>query len=203
MKCAFCKQPAGFFESYHDECYNNVMATLKKLEGVINSYNKNHIDAKKAKATLLDLVSTNRMYQNYLESQIVDMQAIRTNEIAVYEESGMRVSESKNRCKMVSTGYRYEKKPVWNETESMIGNNTTIVITDKAVYMIQAEKAMRYPYSKIVNLGYDEKWGYVYFDVKTTSPYPHRFTIRSVNRKNDKTANLCLFLNCLMRYQEE
>ena len=71
---------------------------------------------------------------------------------------------------------------------------------DQDVYKRQA---MRYPYSKIVNLGYDEKGGYVYFDVKATSPYPHRFTIRSVNRKNDKTANLCLFFNCLMGYQEK
>lgn len=204
MKYIFCNQRTGSFNSYHADCYNKVRETLTKIEIIINDYNQNKLDEQKAKFQLLEYASSDGLYKNYLEHEIVDMTAIRTNEIIIYVEPGTSVSESKNRCKMVETGYRYERKPVWNEKNCVIGNNVKIVVTDKAIYMILLEKALRYPYNKIVNLDYDEKWRYTYFDVKTASPYPHRFFIRTINKKErNKAANICLFLKCLMGYKEK
>lgn len=169
------------------------------MESIINDYNQDKVAAREAKSKLVELASSDRLYKNYLENDIADMTIIRTNEILIYTECGIRVSESKNRCKMVESGHRYEKRPVWSESNHPIGNNMKMAVTDQAVYMLLMDKAMRYPFSKIVNLGYDDKWRYVYFDVKTTSPYPHRFSIRANTKKEkNKEANIGLLIQCLM-----
>lgn len=199
MKCIFCQEPCGILKSYHDDCIQKTQALLYKMEGIVNEYNKQKINQAYAKGELRGLASSEKLYQTYIEHQIFDKTAIWVNETVIYVESGLCISESKNSCEMVRTGFRYEKKPVWNEKNYLIGKNVSIAMTDKSVYLLLHEKAMRYPYQKIVNLGYDEKWRYAFFDVKTSSPLPHRFLIRSVNKKEkSKLDNVCLFLNCLI-----
>lgn len=201
MRCVFCNEPAGFLKSYHDACYQKVQALLNKMEKIVNEYNQETIHVADAKKELISIALSSELYQNYVRYEIFNITAIRTNETIVYVESGLNISESKNRCRMVETGYRYEKKPVWTETDNLIGSNVSVAMTDKSVYLLIQGKAMMYPYGKIVNLGYDEKCGYAYFDVKTASPYPHRFSISSLNRKDkNKAGNVCLFLKCLMGY---
>jgi hypothetical protein len=174
---------------------------LQKVELIINKYNQESISAKDVKNQLVALASSDCLYKNYLEHKIFDKTAIRTNETVIYIENMVSISESKNRCKMIDTGYRYEKMPTWNENNQLIGENVSIVFTDKGIYMLLNASTMMYPYNKIVNLGYDEKREYAYFDVKTSSPYPHRFTIGSFLKKDKGTAqNVCLFLNCLVGY---
>ncbi len=91
--------------------------------------------------------------------------------------------------------------PVWNEPNKIIEEDTRIVFTDKSINMLLCTLVMRYPYDKIVNLGYDEKWNYAYFDIKTASPYAHRFTVRSfAKRDRQKAQSVCLLLKCLIGY---
>ncbi|MBQ5755570.1 MAG: hypothetical protein IIV90_07850, partial [Oscillospiraceae bacterium] len=70
---------------------------------------------------------------------------------------------------------------------------------DKAIYLLGFEKTYIYPYDKIVNIGYEHnRDGTAYFDVKTTSPHPHRFRLWATNgRTPSKGQNITLFLNCL------
>lgn len=201
MKCIFCKNPAGLLKSYHEDCYDKIQMFLRKMEQIVNQYNQESITAKDAKNQLVSLASSDCLYKNYLEHEILDKTAIRTNETVIYIENMVSISESKNRCKMVETGYRYEKMPTWNETNQLIGENVSIVFTDKSIYMLLNNSAMMYPYNKIVNLGYDEKQGDAYFDLKTSSPYPHRFSIKPFIKKDkSKAQNVCLFLKCLIGY---
>lgn len=201
MKCRFCKQPAGFMKGYHKECYESAESTMKQLERVVNEYKDYDVVPAKAKDEIIKVVSSNELYRNHLEYQIIDKKAIHTSEIVIHVEYGMTIRESKNRCKMVETGYRYEKKPVWNESNLILDKSGTVIFTDKAVYLYVGSQTMRYPYNKIVNIGFEKSWAtvYAYFDVKTSSPFAHRFEISSyVKEKNsEKEQNICLFLHCL------
>lgn len=196
MQCIYCKEQVGFLQSYHKECYNKIQQLLQRMKNIADQNTTNAEGKKDVRKELVDLASSDNLYRNYLAHKIWDMTTIRTNETIIYIESGLHISESKNRCKMTQTGHRYEKKPVWGETDIVIGNNLTAVLTDKSIYMLQ-ENSIMYQYYKIVNLGFDEKWGYAYFDVKTSSPYPHRFTIRSYNKKErSKVQAIYMFLGC-------
>lgn len=200
MRCIFCNEYAGFLQSRHDDCYQKARQHLEGLEQIVNQYAQGTIDAKDAKTALISLTKSNVFYENYLKHQLWNHTAIRTNETIIYIESMVSIMESKNRGSMVSTGFRYEKKPEWNVANQLICENAEVVFTDKQIYMLLGigKGDPSYSYSKIVNLGYNEKWGHAYFDVATTSPIPRRFSIKSLS-KSEKTKSLrvYLFLNCL------
>ncbi|MEG0527593.1 hypothetical protein ACWG0P_09470 [Amedibacillus sp. YH-ame6] len=201
MKCIFCKQPARFLKSYHSACMEEKQEIILKIKNIIQNVQEHVICAVDGKVELVKLVSSNLFYKNYLKHEINDCTAIRTNETIIYIESGLKFSKSMNSYKMVRTGYRYEKVPSWNVTNVLVGQNVQLVFTDKSVYMLFDGKVLSYSYKKIVNLGVEENLRYTYFDIKTSSPYPHRFFIQSFC-KNDsiKIQNVYLFLSCLMDY---
>ena len=111
-------------------------------------------------------------------------------------EKKVSVSEQKNRCTMVRTGYKWNKQPVWNPSNDLLSENTEVVFTDKAIYFLFGGTSMRYPYNKIVNMGFNRAEfmlpAQAYFDVKTTSPFPHRF-LCGVNWKKKKPESLACF----------
>lgn len=201
MKCFFCNESAGFLKAYHEGCYEATQNHLRKFDEIVTRYYNKEIDYYDAKEKIIKWASSNIYYENYVKSKIYDMTSIRTNENVIYVEAGLTLYESKNRCKMVETGYRYERNPVWRESSIYIGNNLNIAYTENALYILNNSSSLRYEYSKIVNLGYDEKKGHSYFDVKTASPYPHRFLIES-DLKDDKikAQNVYMILHCLSRY---
>lgn len=105
---------------------------------------------------------------------------------------------------MVRTGYRWERKSVWNPASVLLSDCADIVFTDKAVYPLLMGSGMRYPYGKIVNIGYKAARFMVseevFFDVKTTSPFPHRFSIWNKYDK-EKTEKVNLVLNCISGFE--
>lgn len=197
MKCTYCNLPAGFMKSYHQECYEQVVPIVKEIETIINLFNSEKISAQIVKDKLIKAANKDMLYKNHMKNSTNNNIDIRSSELIIHCENMMTASESKNRFKMIRTGYRYEKKPVWNVTNFKLGDNVVIVFTDQSIYLLFFETSMRYPYNKIVNFGYDERGGFAYFDVKTTSPHPHRFYISSMSRRESfKSKNVYSFINC-------
>lgn len=198
MRCIFCKESTGLFKTYHDDCYHKVQAVLQRIEYTLNAYTRSDTGAEEAKQELVSLASSECLYQNYLEHEIYDKTAVRVEETLIYLESGLNISESENRCSMIRTGYRYEKKPVWNEKELRIGENVTVVLTDQKIHMLLQDKDRAYQYKQIVNAGFEEEGRYAYFDLKTASQYPHRFSIRPFKKtEKTKAQNISLFIKLL------
>lgn len=198
MICVFCKKPAGFLKSQHFECYDATQKLLQKMEKVVNQYNSEPIDHSTAKKELVALVSSDALYKNYLLHEIADKTAIRTKDIIIYSERMVTISESKNRCSMLRTGLSYSRYPVWKECNKLLCEYGQVVFTDKGIYLLLTDAIMMFTYNKIVNIGFDDVRNCTYFDIKTSSPFSHRFSIRATNRKDkNKVQNVCLFLNCL------
>ncbi|MBR6618191.1 MAG: hypothetical protein IKL00_10035 [Oscillospiraceae bacterium] len=201
MKCIFCKQPAGFLKSYHDDCQKSADNVRQQIEDILNQYKSDDIVPAEVKQQIRDLVVSNNKYKNYVESMVYDKTTIYNNEVVIYVESMLRISESKNRCRMVETGFRYEKKPCWDNGTLILDNSGIVIFTDKAIYFYVNSKTMRYPYNKIVNYGYDKIFSskYAYLDVKTSSPFPHRFSFTDTYKGKDglKEQNIVLFIHSL------
>ena len=198
MNCKYCNESAGFMQSFHNECNEKFEELLIKRDDIIYECNSDNSDGKSVKIELMNLAK-NKIYSNYMNNSIIDKTIIRTKEVIIHVESSMKVYESKNRCTMTRIGYSYEKTPIWKEYTQLIGKLTTIVYTDESIYIILFNSVMRYPYKKIVNVGYDEKKNYLYFDVKTTSPYAHRFMIGEHVKLFEKEVKLMLkLLNSLV-----
>lgn len=123
-----------------------------------------------------------------MASKLIDRTTKYTDETIIHIESGLKIFESKNRCKMVESGYRYEKMPTWSEKEYLLDNSGAIIFTDAAIYLYVNSKTMRYPYTKIVNYGFEKIFtmNQAYFDVKTSSPFPHRFSFTDTFREKNK-----------------
>lgn len=201
MKCIFCKQPAGFMRRYHIDCHHKTEIIIQQIETMINQYKDIDVVPKNAKHQLKELANSSILYKNYMDSKLIDRTTIYTDETIIHIESGLKIFESKNRCKMVETGYRYEKRPTWSEKEYLLDNSGHVIFTDSAIYLYVNSKTMRYPYYKIVNYGFEKIFtmNQAYFDVKTSSPFPHRFSFTDTFREKNgrKEQNICLFLHFL------
>lgn len=201
MKCIFCKQPVGFMHRYHSDCHHKTEIIIQQIETMINQYKDIDVVPKNAKHQLKELANSSILYTNYMVSKLIDRTTIYSDETIIHIESGVKIFESKNRCKMVETGYRYEKRPTWSEKEYLLDNSGYIIFTDVAIYLYVNSKTMRYPYNKIVNYGFEKIFtlNQAYFDVKTSSPFPHRFSFTDTfqERNRRKEQNICLFLHFL------
>lgn len=189
-------------KNYHEECCKKVDFTLSRIQDVLNR-NKGYEEvSKEEKQKLKDIAASDKLYVNYLTHKLIDPTTIFSKEIIIYAEDMVKISESKNRCKMVETGYMYEKMPTWNESTLILDDAGTVIFTDCAVYLQVEGSVMRYPYKKIVNYGYEKSWlmQYAYFDVKTTSPFPHRFSFTDTfkSKEGEKEQNICLLLHSLI-----
>lgn len=198
MKCIFCNQPAGFLKKYHEDCFNKTQTIIQKIEKLINQYNKDNVNDLEAKQQIVKLASSDIRYENYLLNEIIDKSKIHSSDILIYNEKMVSIWESKNRCTMKRTGLSYARYPEWSESNQLLCNLGTVVFSDKSLYLILDEKAIVYPYKKIIDVGYTNDSKHAYFDVKTSSPYPHRFFIRAFEKKDKSSAqNVCVFLNFL------
>lgn len=169
---------------------------MASIENIVNIYNRDGVDFVDAKQAIIDLVSANDLYNNYLWNCINTKSDIRTNDILIHVETSLTIFESKNRKTMERTGVSFARDPKWNVSSYMIEEMETVAFTDKNIYLLGFNGTMIYPYNKIINIGYED--GYAYFDVKTSSPYPHRFEIKATDKKDvSKAQNIILFLNLL------
>ena len=202
MKCMYCKKQVGFMKVVHEECEYTMSNMFKKMKSIFDMKIAGDITAKEARIKARELSLSNGMYRNFMESAVIDKTVIQMNEVVIYSDRSFRISESKNRCKMVETGYRYEKMPTWSEKNFLLDENGYVYFTDQAIYLYVGGKTMRYPYSKLVNCGYEKLWSmhHAYFDVKTSSPYPHRFTLSDTfkNKGGEKEQKLTEFLRGLI-----
>lgn len=166
-------------KTYHEDCRISAEGTLNQIQNIVNEHREDEVVSDEIKRLLKETALSNDLYMNFMKSQPIDKTIIHTNETIIYAESNLVIRESKNRCKMVESGYRYEKMPTWSEKEFLLDKDGAIIFTDVAVYLQAGTKMMRYPYKKIVNYGYEKIWTlqYAYFDIKTSSPYPHRFSL--------------------------
>ena len=196
MNCKFCNKSAGFMKSFHLECKSKAEKCMKSIEHIINIYNQDGIDFIDAKQSIMDLISSNSLYSNYLWNCVGSKSEIRTNEFLIHVETLVTIYESKNRKTMERTCLSYARYPMWNVSSYKIEEMATVAFTDKSIYLLGFNAVMVFPYKKIINIGFEN--GYAYFDVKTNSPYPHRFEINAVNYKDlSKPKNITLFLNLL------
>ena len=206
MKCRYCGKKCGFFDSYHVSCQEKIDAVVSRLNSIINDYNQGRLNGLQGKNLLIDKVKGEPLYKDYLWNNIVPQSSVNGNEVILYIEDRITVCEQKNRCKMVETGYRWEKMPVWNESLLKLANTARIIFTDKAIYLELNKNCMRYPYTKIVNVGFEKTFfkSNAYFDVKTSSPFPHRFYLSPYEtNKVNKAENICLYLYCILGFRHE
>ena len=196
MKCKFCNNSAGFMKSFHLNCKSKAENCMSSIENIVNIYNCDGIDFVDAKQSIIDLVCSNDLYNNYLWNCINTESDIRTNDILLHVETSLSICESKNRKTMERVGNSYARYPMWNVSSYKIEELATVAFTDKNIYLLGFNGTMIYPYNKIINIGYEN--GYAYFDVKTASPYPHRFEIKATDKRDvSKAQNIILFLNLL------
>lgn len=202
MKCPYCNYYAGFFKSYHETCKDSAEKTLKQIESILNQHRTDENVSKSVKQQIKNIAASDLMYKNYLYSKITDKSVIHYSEVVIHVESQIRILESKNRCKMVETGYRYEKMPSWSEKELLLDNSGSLIFTDRAMYLYVKSGTRRYDYEKIVNYGIDKVLSryHAYFDIKTSSPFPHRFLLTSAikEKRGEKEKNITLLLHSLL-----
>lgn len=202
MKCLICGKQCGLLKVYHEECKALVYNAEAEINTILHKHQFGYLND--GKSEIISLVENDTLYKNYLMKQICDKSQIYNNEIVLQVEKKVSVSEQKNRCTMVRTGYKWNKQPVWNPSNDLLSENTEVVFTDKAIYFLFGETSMRYPYNKIVNMGFNRAEfmlpAQAYFDVKTTSPFPHRFFMWSKLEK-EKARKLSLFLSCISGFK--
>jgi len=177
-RCIYCNQPAGFLKIYHEDCHVQINRLKTKIVETFEMYYKGNISYSDTREKVLALIKQKR------ELQVADMvhpreHELLPNEKVIYAIKYAQLMESKNTCKMTRTGLSYEKHPVWDVTESCLDDRGAFYLTNLHIILGIAEKGyMKFPLKKIVNCGNLSNWAnYPFFDVATSSPYPHRFTI--------------------------
>ena len=166
-----------------NECNAKVNQLLKDcLCEDINEYD--------AYRDIVNIIYNTPEYKTYLNS-LINNYELQPGEQVVFISVPVEVYESKNTCKMERTGLSYERHPIWNVTETKIAYCEKIIITDRRVFIPTYQGTRNYSFKKFVNTGvYNDRKNKAFFDLKTTSPYPHRFIIKAMYDKD-----ICEFEN--------
>lgn len=181
MKCKLCGKPTEkLLQNHHKECADMLRARLNSMDDVINDYKAGKTCFDEAKIKLIE-VSSDEYVQKFFWNKIYPRSEIRTDDKLIFSQNSIRVSEEKNRCHMERTGLSYAKYPKWECIRSVIFSNATFVMTDTGIYFID-DNTLYIPYNKIVGVGIENS-GFsgseVYFDVKTSSPHRHRYSLQT------------------------
>ena len=107
---------------YWGRCSWSWLALVYNAEAEINTILHKHQFGylNDGKSEIISLVENDTLYKNYLMKQICDKSQIYNNEIVLQVEKKVSVSEQKNRCTMVRTGYKWNKQPVWNPSNDLL-----------------------------------------------------------------------------------
>ena len=207
-KCRRCGRDAGFLSTYCGLCYEKDMREKEEkkqrvkdgkafMYDVLESYEDDEFDYKTAYSEIINYIDDNDDFAEYLESSI-DSRELLPNERIIYKTSSIDVIERKNSCKMERTGYSYERYPIWDVRDTKISNSNTILISNMRIYLYTTTGLRLYPLNKIVNAGsYSDTMAF--FDVKTTSPYPHRFIIQGNSYKAEDVKKLANLLEIVFK----
>lgn len=155
----------------------------------IDEYHLGATSVSIAKAKLIEASSESHI-QNLFWGTIHSRNEIRSYDKLVFSQNLVDVYEEKNRCHMERTGLSYAKYPKWEYGSQRISQLGTVALTDSGIYILDA-KSIYIPYSRIIDVGVNTpllRVQEVYFEVKTTSPYRHRYSICAGDRKDKNLA---------------
>ena len=197
MKCIYCgKKTERFFDVAHQECYNKYFTHGNSLLDICKEYDNGNVGHKTAVESLVKLCKEDNYCYKSLDSDINRFEDImRKNDCPIFFTNCSSIVEEKNTCRMESIGWG-ETRPSWKVTKKTLSHSGEILITDKNIYINLIGTKLIFPLNKI-ELVKEDFYNSVYFDVKTTSPYPHRFYINFKNMKEKEDSNLYYFLSCL------
>lgn len=197
MRCRYCgEKTERFFDVAHQECHDKYLIHSNALLNICKEYESGNIEHKAAVKSLVELCQ-DKNYRNKLLDNDIDNFAdiMRKGDCPIFFTDCASVVEEKNRCRMESVGWR-ENRPSWNVEKKKLSHRGELLITDKNIYINLIGTKLIFPLNKI-ELVKEDFYNSVYFDVKTTSPYPHRFYINFKNMKEKEDSNLYYFLSCL------
>lgn len=199
MKCKLCGKPTeGFFQAYHQACMDSLQKELAVLDKLIIDYENGTLSGDQARRGIIQASSVQPL-ENFLWNKVYNRTTITYSNRLIFCDSGIEVLEEKNRCTMVRTGLSYARYPRWACNTIKLCDYATLALTDSGVYCLD-KNDLYIPYSKIVDVGVDCSFRckYLYFDVKTTSPHRHRYSLRLVaNREDNYINNICSLLRIM------
>lgn len=108
MKCLICGKQCGLLKVYHEECKALVYNAEAEINTILHKHQFGYLND--GKSEIISLVENDTLYKNYLMKQICDKSQIYNNEIVLQVEKKVSVSEQKNRCTMVRTGYKWNNR---------------------------------------------------------------------------------------------
>lgn len=197
MKCIYCGEKTNrFFDVAHQECHDKYLEHSNSLLNVCKEYENGNIEHKTAVKFLVELCQDKSYCNKSLERDINEFEDImRKGDCPIFVAKYFTVVEEKNRCRMKSVGYN-EARPSWNVEKKILSTIANLLITDKNLYIDLTGTKIFFPLNKI-ELVKEDYFNSVYFDVKTSSPYPHRYYLSFKNTKEKEESNLYYFLSCL------
>lgn len=194
MRCKLCDKPTGkLFGMYHESCKLKLKSEISDMDSVLNEFENDIYTWEFARRKLIEITASgyiNRFYTN----NIIQKSDIDTHDSVIYSYHSTEVLEEKNRCQMKCSGNSYARYPHWKPITYKISNSATIVLTDYSLYILDSY-VLRFPYSKIVNIGTETLFGKTafFFDVKTSSPHRHRYTVYVHDKKDSQTVTQHLY----------
>lgn len=197
MKCIYCgKKTERFLDITCRECYDKYLNYRMPLLTVCKDYEEGKIEHKKAVQTLVELSQKESHYNEVLLQDIDEFKdIIRKSDCPIYISKYFTVAEEKNSCRMKSIGWG-ETRPSWNVEKKTLSNFASVLITDKNLYIDLSGTKMLFSLNKI-ELVKEDNLNTVYFDIKTSSPYPHRLYFIFKNEREKYESNLYYFLSCI------
>lgn len=197
MKCIYCgKKTERFFDVAHKECHENYLSYSNSLLHICKEYENGNIEHKTAVKSLVELCKDKNYCNKSLDKDINNFGDImRKGECPIFITKYFTVVEEKNSCRMKSVGW-HETRPSWNVEKKTLSNIAELLITDKNLYIDLIGTKIIIPLNKI-ELVKEDYFNSIYFDVKTSSPYPHRYYLNFKNKKEKEESNLYYFLSCL------
>jgi len=197
MKCIYCGEniKSWFFRA-HQECYDQYIDQYNEVLKICVDYEKGNVEHSVAVKSLIKMTEQDNFYKKILLQDTETFNdIIRKNDIPIFFSKYFSVVEEKNSCRMKSVGW-HETRPSWNVEKKTLSNIAELLITDKNLYIDLIGTKIIIPLNKI-ELVKEDYFNSIYFDVKTSSPYPHRYYLNFKNKKEKEESNLYYFLSCL------
>ena len=197
MKCIYCGEniKSWFFRA-HQECYDKYIDQYNEFLKICVDYEKGNVEHSVAVKSLIKMTEQDNFYKKILLQDTETFNdIIRKNDIPIFFSKYFSVVEEKNSCRMKSVGW-HETRPSWNVEKKTLSNIAELLITDKNLYIDLIGTKIIIPLNKI-ELVKEDYFNSIYFDVKTSSPYPHRYYLNFKNKKEKEESNLYYFLSCL------
>lgn len=199
LNCIYCNQPVGFFQIYHQDCYQKLQKTKSCIDSIISNDKNTISNATNTKSSILELITADPVYSTYLLNSAMQLtHVIKPNELGIYSEDLLTIVQYKNHCTMTRTGCSYRRYPVWKECYQLLSKTANLLLTNKAIYIfLENKKTLRFTYTNVDDLSYDAKAITLTLEIKTTSESPHQIHLTASDKRDiSKIQNLYYLLKC-------